>query len=195
MVLAGALGLCALVLPSDPVVAADVRLDDHETSWPDHADVQADAVDALNEALKPFDGTVRARQDRSTVKVAGFDGRDRDVIDTAIGGLVERDRQARRNSSDTESLRDRLQQFESAQQAAERSAVSEELILEMTDELNELRSALADSEIAARSGRSRFVALGYASSLQYPAQPEQSVLAIGLLLAGIATLLKSLRAS
>ncbi len=188
LLLAGALSLCALVLPSDPAVLVDLRLDDHETSWPDHLGVQTEAVNALTERLEPFDGAINAREDRSTVKVAGFDERNQDAIDIAINEVIAEDLRTRRNADDIEPMRNQLREAEAVALAAAQSGTTEELILEMTAKINELRSALADSEIQALSGRSRFASIGSTPADGNPAESEQWVLAIGLLLVGIVML-------
>ncbi len=154
VLVAGFLDIATLVLPTDPAVVADVRLDDYETSWPDHSQVQDNAVQMLSEALTPFDGAVRARDDRSTVEIVGFDPGDRDRIDAAINQLIQADARDRRDSADHTSLLDRLKISEAAVTDLETSGAPEEVILLAVAEVNQVRAEASDREVESRSGRS-----------------------------------------
>ncbi|MFW2381814.1 MAG: hypothetical protein ACN4GZ_08665 [Acidimicrobiales bacterium] len=188
MLTAGVLSLAVLVVPSSPALVADVRLDDHETSWPDHREVQDDAVDALSPLLVPLDAEATARQDRSTVEVVGSDPTSRDFIDAAIAEVIDADRQSRRNDENAAAVRDQFETAEALALEAEQSEADLQLISARVSEVNELRSELADHQIGARSARSRFVALGSAAPPENPRSPAQWIATAGILAAGAAVL-------
>ncbi len=192
LVLAGVVGAISLLMQPGPTVRADIRLDEYETSWPDHTDVQNDGAVLLLLATDQIpDVDISIRKDRSTIEIINPADSSLTDIDALIENLVDEDALNRAGATSVEQMTDslnvllqELSRLETSDEAdsAEASLLAEQAVL--------LRSELAAQTVSTAATRSRFVALHPASD-QIPASLlVQWIIAAGLIAAGGALLLK-----
>ncbi len=177
IVIAGVLSVAALLTGPDVKAVANLGLDDHETSWPDHEDVQAEAVSGL--AAQGV--AARARPDRSTVEVTGDDLA---ALESAIETVVSDDGDPTLLEEQLQATRAELEQASSEVEIAMAGAEPVDRIVTLADAAVDRRSALADLQIAAESIRSRFVSMGPGDPPEQ--SPVQWALAIGLIVVAFA---------
>ena len=190
LILAGVVGAILLVLNGESVVAADLRLDDYETSWPNHIEVQtagADLATQVNDQVLELDASIR--KDRSTVELLTPAGTPLPDVDALIAQVVSADRQNRAVDPSVNDVAGSLAavlvdlgrlESEDSADPAEVTQLAEQAVL--------LRSDLATQTVATATLRSRFVALQPASD-RAPSFPlAQWAVAVGLIGAGCAVL-------
>ncbi len=178
LLVAAVLGITGLVSSSDEVLRSVVRLDDHETSFPDHLPVQEEGADQLRQLDTDDVLTVTVQEDRSTIEITAPLEVGTDRVDDIVERMVATDA-----GTDPNQLADARTQLDtlvaqlgsiesSAASAADAESVANAVLLQ--------RAAVAELA-AAEAARSRFVVLSTAA----PAGSNSSAAQwIGLILLG-----------
>lgn len=192
LVLAGLLGMGLLTAQPASTVQADIRLDDYETSWPNHVEVQdagAGLIEQLNGGALPLRAAVR--KDRSTVAVIAAAATPPGQVDQLIDQVVDQD--GRNRVSTASDTGGRLAQLlnELDQVAASSSDPSD--LAALSNESVTLRREMALDSVVAGSTRSRFVALTPASERTTTLPVLQWLMAAGLIGVGSGILLRTKR--
>ena len=182
LLLAGVIAAALLLLQPGSSVRADIRLDDYETSWPNHVEVQtigASLVEQLNSGALPLHASVR--KDRSTVAVTAAAGTPPRQLDELVGRVVAHDAIPQPPATDPT---DQLQQVVLELDRAKANAAEASELIDLSNEVVTLRRQAALNSVSAGSTRSRFVALNPASERTSTLPVLQWVVAAGLVAAG-----------
>ena len=194
LILAGVIGAILLLLQSGPKVSADLRLDDYETSWPNHIEVQNAGVDLVTQVNdNVLDLDVSIRKDRSTIEIVAPADTPLADVDALVTDAVSQDAENSITDPSVEQLTNSLNALLSDLDLLEQDDTADAAeISELADQAVRLRSQLANKTVRTEAARSRFVPLQPASK-ETPSFPLAQWVLAGLVVAGGASIVTTAR--
>jgi hypothetical protein len=182
--------LALLGLTPTGSVIADLRLDDHETQWPDHVGVQNEAAGRLNAELTEaagVSGEATIRRDRSTVLLSSPIDTQTSDLDEILERVVEEDVGIQLAGSETpDAVADKLEALDADLSEAE--SAQDPAALALASEVLDVRMELYAASIATQTTRSRFVVLDRAETQAEQPHWSQWLAGVALVVGGATVL-------
>ncbi len=162
---------------------ADIRLDDYETSWPNHVEVQTAGANLVQQLGSSTAVEAAIRKDRSTIEVTAISGTPPASLDGLVSRVIARDVADRR--ARTDELETALDQALQDLDRAESNSDPQQDLAALATQAVSVRREVAAEAVSATSARSRFVALSPASATAPSAPVGQWILACALVFTGV----------